>query len=102
MTDAELPDDAPAEYDGWRPGCFLVDHDADVLVRLPLGAWEQLRQWHRDPNARPLLLRDPISGQITSIDRRLVVRIDRRDLDACVVLESVSRDNAAMWAEDDE
>lgn len=90
----------PAEYDGWSPGCFLIDTYGNVLARLPLRAWPQVRAWHRDPHARPLMIRDPHSSQITSFDRSMITRVDFRDLDASVLLEAKARDDASRWSQD--
>ena len=90
-----------AEYDGYRPCCALSDHQHNVIVALPLGAWAQLRAWHRDPNARPLLIRDRW-GQTVSIDRRFVAQVERRDLDAVVVLEERDREQDAARLVDGE
>jgi hypothetical protein len=84
----------PADYGDYRPCGALSDHDHAIIVLLPLGAWAQLRAWHRDPNARPLLVRDRW-GQTVSVDRRFVAQVERRDLDACVVLEEREREQAA-------
>jgi hypothetical protein len=57
-----------------------------------------VRAWHRDPNARPLLIRDSY-GQTVSIDRSFVAQVERRELDAVVVLEQQERERAARWSE---
>jgi hypothetical protein len=94
-------DEERAAYGDYRPCCALSDHGHAVIVLLPIGAWPQLRAWHRDPNARPLLVRDRW-GQTVSIDRSFVAQVERRDLDACVVLEERERERAAQRAVDGE
>ena len=92
--------DEPAEYSGYRPACVLSDHEHRVIANLPIGAFAQVRAWHRNPNARPLLIRDA-HGQTVSIDRSFVAQVERRDLDAVVTLEQRERENAALWSKDE-
>jgi hypothetical protein len=88
---AETPAEYPHDY---SPCCVLADDQNNLLATLPLGAWSQLAAWHRDPNARPLMIRDAW-GQTVRFDRRVIARIYRRDLDSVVLLEELDRDRAA-------
>lgn len=84
-------DEEPAEYGSYRPGCLLIDHNDTVVMTLPIGVWPQLRAWHRNLDSRPLLFRDN-AGQVISVDRGYIARIDRRDVCAVVTLEAYQRD----------
>ena len=87
-------DGGEAEFDGYRPAVVLSDREHRVVANLPLGAWAQVRAWHRDVNARPLLIRD-MFGQIVSIERSFIAQAELRDLDAVVGLEKREKDVAA-------
>lgn len=92
--------EGPAEFtQGYRPACVLSDREHRVIANLPLGAWAQLREWYRNPNARPLLIRDQFGSRV-SIDRSFVAQIERRDLDSVVALEAAERARAAQWSEE--
>ena len=74
--------------------CVLADADNNLLATLPLAAWPQLMAWHRNPNARPLMMRDEWS-QIVRFDRSTVSRIYRRDMESVVQLEDMQRQREA-------
>lgn len=86
MTTMIAADEGRAEYGHYRVCCTLVDRDATVVASLPLGAWAQLCAWHRDVNSRPLMFRD-IFGQTVRVDRSLIAKVERRDLDSVVAIE---------------
>ncbi len=94
-TQREEPDDS-----GWKAGCYLLGPGGECLGRLPLGAYQQLQRWMRNPHAPALLWRD-YAGQVITLDRRAVWQLVRRDLDACVVLDAEAREQASTWSEDD-